>query len=179
MAACPHTMRMPPTFQRPRTAAQTSRRGTLVWQVGRRLSRRSPTVQGWIKVGFTFELRAISLGIHAAMHPGLTGGRRTRPRRRPANLSLVAPRSSYSTRRSNCHHGANVVQDRCPAFSIAGGGEVRLLAGPGACVEPLCAAAACSGAPNHLLPVRVGHAAYVRRGGAEGAAGALNGRFWR
>ena len=76
-------------------------------------------------------------------------------------------------------HGANVVQDRCPAFSIAGGGEVRLLAGPGACAERLCAAAARSGAPNHLLPVRVGQTAYVRRGGADGAAGALNGRCWR
>ena len=127
-----------------------------------------------------FDWRALSLSIHAAMHPGLNGGRRTRPRRRPANLSLVALSSSYSARRSNCHHGAKVVQDRCPAFSIAGGGEVRLLAGPGACAEPLCGAAACSGAPNHLLPVRVGQTAYVRRGGADGAAGALNGgcRRW-
>ena len=72
-----------------------------------------------------------------------------------------------------------MVQDWCPAFSIAGGGEVRFLDGSGASAEPLCAAAARSGAQNHLLPVRVGQTAYVRRGGADGAADALNGRWWR
>ena len=124
-------------------------------------------------------MRALLLGMHAAIQPGHIGARRARLRRRTANLVRVALVSSYSLTRSGCHHGANVVQDRCPAFSIAGGGEVRLLAGPSACAERLCAAAARSGAPDHLLPVRVGHAAYVRRGGADGAAGALNGGFWR
>jgi hypothetical protein len=36
------------------------------------------------------------------------------------------------------------------------------------------------GAPkSEPPPTRVGQTAYVRRGGADGAAGALNGRCWR
>jgi hypothetical protein len=48
------------------------------------------------KVGFTFELRAVPLGIHAAIHPGHVGARRARLRRRTSNLVPVALVTSYS-----------------------------------------------------------------------------------
>ena len=62
------------------------------------------------KVGFTFELRALPLGIHAAIHPGHIGARRARLRRRTSNLVQVAVVSSYLLTRSSCHHGANQEQ---------------------------------------------------------------------
>ena len=101
-------MRMRPTFQRPRTAAQTSRRGTLVWQVGRRLSRRSPTVQGWIKVGFTFDLRAAALWVVAGMHAGPFGVRRRHPQRAAVKLQPLqrAARVRCSDRGGKCDQRA-------------------------------------------------------------------------
>ena len=81
--------------------------------------------------------------------------------------------------RSSCKDGAIVVQDWCPAFSIAGGGEVRFLDGSGANGKPHSAAVACCTAPKGLPPVRVGRAAYVERGGDDDAAGVLVRRRWR
>ena len=66
-----------------------------------------------------------------------------------------------------------MVQDWCPAFSIAGGGEVRFLDGSGANGKPHSAAVACCTAPKGLPPVRVGRAAYVERGCDDGAARVL------
>ena len=131
------------------------------------------------KVGSTFELRALSLGVSAGMHTEHTGTRRARLRRRTSNLVQVAPSSSYSVMRSSCKDGAIVVQDWCPAFSIAGGGEVRFLDGSGANAKPHSAAVACCTAPKGLPPVRVGRAAYVERGGDDDAAGVFRCRRWR
>ena len=122
--------------------------------------------------------RTLSLGIDDGMHPEHTDARKVLLRRRPANLVQVALVPSYSVRRSSCKDGGIVIQDWCPTFSIAGGGEVRFLAGSDATAEQLRAAAASSAAPNGLLPVRFGHAAYVARGGTDGAAGALKGYCW-
>ena len=66
--------------------------------------------------------------------------------------------------RSGCNAGAIVAQDRCPAFSMAEGGEVRLLVGSGASSERISAADEAADGPNGRLPVRDGGPRYVRRG---------------
>jgi hypothetical protein len=137
------------------------------------------------KVGFTFELRAVPLGIHAAIHHEHVGARRARLRRRTSNLVPVALVTSYSFTRSSCHHG--------PSWSKCGPGPVSCLQH---CwrwrgLTPrwtwcVCRAALrcssmlrCSEPP----PTRTGWPnglceEPLRRGGADGAAGALNGRSW-
>ena len=85
----------------------------------KRLARGSRDGRRRCKVGFTFELRAVPLGIHAAIHPGHVVARRARLRRRTSNLVQVAVVSSYSLTRSSCHHG--------PSWSKCGPGPVSCL----------------------------------------------------
>jgi hypothetical protein len=137
------------------------------------------------KVGFTFELRAVPLGIHAAIHHEHVGARRARLRRRTSNLVPVALVTSYSFTRSSCHHG--------PSWSKCGPGPVSCLqhcwrwrGSTPRWTWCVCRAALrcssmlrCSEPP----PTRTGWPnglceEPLRRGGADGAAGALNGRSW-
>ena len=85
----------------------------------KRLARDARDARRRCKVGFTFELRAVPLGIHAAIHPGHVGARRARLRRRTSNLVQVALVTSYSFTRSSCHHG--------PSWSKCGPGPVSCL----------------------------------------------------
>ena len=115
-------------------------------------------------VGCTFELLFFSLGIDAGMRAALLAARPAHRRRRWAKRLRTAPCRPSRLLRSWCNAGAIVAQDRCPAFSMAEGGEVRLLVGSGASSERISAAGEAADGPNGRLPVRDGHPRYVRRG---------------
>jgi hypothetical protein len=69
-------------------------------------------------VGCTLELLFLSLGIDAGMRAALLAARLVHRRRRWAKRLRTAPCRHSRLLRSGCNAGANVAQDRCPAFSI-------------------------------------------------------------
>ena len=130
-------------------------------------------------MGCTFDLLFLSLCIDAGMRAALFAARPAHRRRRWAKRH----RTAHAVIAVCCDPGAMLEQiwSRTGVLPSALLEVARFDSSLDRVRVPSGSALQqhARGAPNHLLPVRVGHTAYVRRGGADGAAGALNGHCWR